>query len=1074
MRTERQRFPRHLVTAMLVGALLWAMPALAEEEEDEFEIEQAPLEVAAPGSLAEASPLMPTAAAVVNLKTLALEQAAAALRPPQLLVRSWMPNEFEAPPEPWFPPAPESGANTRIPITPFVASPSPLYSYQGLDDIAMVDSSYIVIPPDISGGVGLSRVMESFNNNYRVRDKATGATLITVGTATFWAPVVAAGERLSLTDPRIAYDPYNNRWLSVMQTTTTGAGKILLAVSQTSDPAGSWYLYSYNSGFTLDFPSLGFNKNWVSIAVNRYSALGTFQRGINLVLDYPSARAGTGTGTLFTMASGTHFSNAPCATYSATQDTLFLVQHLSTTAATYQLDRITGTPAAPVYTNGSTQTRTGGAWVNPSGNILPQSAPVSGSSNCGATPCKVETQDSYVRSAPVYRNGYIWYAQTIGLPSGGLTRTAAQWTRIVAPSGAYSDGGRIDDPTATATNGGKWYAYPHIAVNSLGDFIVGYSQFSSAQHPSAGYSIHMAADAPGSIRDPLIYHAGEDYYHKTFSTTNGRNRWGDFSSAQVDPADDLTLWTLQQYAKTRPGTDDGNTGSNSSRWSSWWAGVATAYTINASAGPGGSISPSGAVAVPAGADQTFNMNADPCYVVADVLVDGGSVGPVLSYTFSGVNANHTISVTFVPVSYTITASAGPGGSISPTGVVPVNCGANQGFTITADSCHVVDDVLVDGVSIGPVTSHTFTGVNANHTISASFAAVSYTITAAAGPGGAISPAGLVSVPCGGDQDFTITPDPCFSVADVIVDGHSVGPVTSYSFNDVVNNHTITASFSQNGFTITASAGPGGSITPNGAVGVACGDSLAFVIAPNAGFAIADVLVDAVSVGPVAAYTFHNVTGHHTIAASFVDVECPTVTVTAPNGGETLTIGDLAVLTWTDGDNVGVTCVDVLLSTAGAGGPFTALASCVPDSGHFSWTVTGPTTNDAFVKVVAHDAAGNACDDASDAAFQIIDNVSGVDLVGPITEFALGLARPNPTSGATRIEYQLPRPSHVRLSVIDLQGREVAVLVDASQAEGRYQATWDGNTASGRAARGVYFIRYVGGGRNFTQRLVLAR
>lgn len=70
------------------------------------------------------------------------------------------------------------------------------------------------------------------------------------------------------------------------------------------------------------------------------------------------------------------------------------------------------------------------------------------------------------------------------------------------------------------------------------------------------------------------------------------------------------------------------------------------YYINAGAGENGSISPSGQVAVPAGGSRTFTITADEGYEIADVLVDGVSVGPVGSYTFSNVRANHTISVIF--------------------------------------------------------------------------------------------------------------------------------------------------------------------------------------------------------------------------------------------------------------------------------------------------------------------------------------------------------------------------------------------------------------------------------------------
>src|SRR5262249_42924243 len=158
------------------------------------------------------------------------------------------------------------------------------------------------------------------------------------------------------------------------------------------------------------------------------------------------------------------------------------------------------------------------------------------------------------------------YTQTVGIPAGGLTHTGVQWTMIDAATGAVQDGGRIEDPAATAGNGGKWYAYPHVAVNSCGDVVVAYSQFSSAQYPSAGYSFRFGPAAAGALRDPVIYKVGEDYYHKDFGSVPSRNRWGDYSKAQVDPADDLTLWAVQEYAKLRVGTDDGTTGSNSSRW----------------------------------------------------------------------------------------------------------------------------------------------------------------------------------------------------------------------------------------------------------------------------------------------------------------------------------------------------------------------------------------------------------------------------------------------------------------------------------------------------------------------------
>jgi hypothetical protein len=146
------------------------------------------------------------------------------------------------------------------------------------------------------------------------------------------------------------------------------------------------------------------------------------------------------------------------------------------------------------------------------------------------------------------------------------------------------------------------------------------------------------------------------------------------------------------------------------------------YTITATAGSNGSIAPSGTISVNEGTNRTFNITPNTNYHVADVLVDGLSVGAVASYTFNNVTANHTISASFTinTVTHTITASAGANGSISPSGAVTVNHGSNQSFTITPNTNYHVADVLVDGSSVGAVTSYTFTNVTSNRTINASF------------------------------------------------------------------------------------------------------------------------------------------------------------------------------------------------------------------------------------------------------------------------------------------------------------------------------------------------------------------
>jgi hypothetical protein len=178
---------------------------------------------------------------------------------------------------------------------------------------------------------------------------------------------------------------------------------------------------------------------------------------------------------------------------------------------------------------------------------------------------------------------------------------------------------------------------------------------------------------------------------------------------------------------------------------------------------------------------------------------------------------------------------------------------------------------VDGVSIGAVSAYTFSSVNTDHTITASFDINTYIITASSGLHGSISPTGKVSVSHGGSQAFTITPEAGYHVDQVTVDGTVVNPTNSYSFTDVTSNHSISANFVPNTYTITASTGGYGSISPVGPVSVEHGSSQTFTISADPGYSIVDVEVDGTSVNAVTSYTFSNVAADHTISA-FFDLE----------------------------------------------------------------------------------------------------------------------------------------------------------------------------------------------------------
>jgi len=195
-----------------------------------------------------------------------------------------------------------------------------------------------------------------------------------------------------------------------------------------------------------------------------------------------------------------------------------------------------------------------------------------------------------------------------------------------------------------------------------------------------------------------------------------------------------------------------------------------------------------------GSSQQYTITPFTGYHVADVLVNGESVGAVTSYAFTNVHANHTIRAQFAINTYTIMPSAGFGGSISPPGPVTVDYGSTAAVMITPDTGYHIADVVVDGVSQGAVTGHTFSDLQANHTIAASFAISRYTIMAAAGSGGTIEPSGAVEVTHGSSPMFTIVPDPGYHIASVTVDGSPAGTLPRYTFPDVQADHTIAATF----------------------------------------------------------------------------------------------------------------------------------------------------------------------------------------------------------------------------------------------------------------------------------------
>ena len=112
------------------------------------------------------------------------------------------------------------------------------------------------------------------------------------------------------------------------------------------------------------------------------------------------------------------------------------------------------------------------------------------------------------------------------------------WYRINPGTGTVQSQGRINDPS-------RWYYYPSVAVNKDNVAAIGFSGSSTAEFVGGYYT--LIQPSTGTAEPVVQLKAGEATYFKIFSGTE--NRWGDFSATSVDPTDDTSFWTLQEYAR---------------------------------------------------------------------------------------------------------------------------------------------------------------------------------------------------------------------------------------------------------------------------------------------------------------------------------------------------------------------------------------------------------------------------------------------------------------------------------------------------------------------------------------------
>lgn len=486
------------------------------------------------------------------------------------------------------------------------------------------------------------------------------------------------------------------------------------------------------------------------------------------------------------------------------------------------------------------------------------------------------------------------------------------------------------------------------------------------------------------------------------------------------------------------------------------------HTITATAGTGGVISPIGAVAVTDAASQAFTVTPDPGYHIDSVLVDGFNQPAAVSagsYTFSLVVLDHTIRAVFKINTYTITATAGSGGLISPSGAVPVDYGQNQKFTFTPNDHYHIDSVLVDGGKQPVADSYTFNSVSNNHVIRVTFILDQNTITASAGANGNISPAGDVKVFYGHDQQFTMLPSFGFLVDSLIVDNalQTAGP--GYTFANVINDHTIRVTFYHHTATVYTVVDARWNLM---SLPVYTPDSSAATV-----------------YNPVSSYSYEPGTGY---------VSSPMLARGKGywlrfSSGSTISLNDTPIdelsIPVVQGWNMIGSISDTILASAITADPLSMSTS------QFFLYKNGYIKTDTIYPARGYWVKASEAGTLTlvRAGLQVPAKTIHIVPLGELPpappdgvtveiprEFALEQNYPNPFNPVTVIRFALPKEAHVLLTVFNVLGQRVSVLADADMQAGYHEIRWDASSIPS----GMYFYRMQTLEYSAIRKLILAR
>jgi hypothetical protein len=440
-------------------------------------------------------------------------------------------------------------------------------------------------PPDTMGAVGPTQFFVFLNGRMRTFNKTTGVAdgVVNADPDVFFASVITppgAGEVSFTSDPQVRFDRLTNRWflviidvvLNASTNATTKANRVLIAVCDAASngtiSAGTvWTLYQFQGDATLftDYESLGIDASALYIGGDMFSLAGAFNSTKGFVI--PKAPALTASpltvwafsGLVATPTGAGPFAPRGVDNYNpnntgATAEGYFIGVD-NATFNTLMLRRVTNPgslgPAPTITANLSIAT--------PLTTRFPVLVPHLG--NTGGTNGRLDSLDDRLYAAHI-RNGRLWTAHSIGVNNTGVAgatnnRNAARWyelQNVISPgTPAVLQSGTVFDNNATNDANQRNYWIPSIMVSGQGHAALGCSIAGTNERVNAFTTGRLVGDTLGALRDGPGgaalpgYTASATAYNPPGDPGGPSRRWGDYSFTSLDPKDDMTMWTVQEY-----------------------------------------------------------------------------------------------------------------------------------------------------------------------------------------------------------------------------------------------------------------------------------------------------------------------------------------------------------------------------------------------------------------------------------------------------------------------------------------------------------------------------------------------